>query len=80
MGDERFDHPILPMAWEYRIVGLRLELAPADADEPCLDLTLQKGQDVRRLRFWSPVVATGLEGYHFHRNYRCPGPGVKVAA
>ena len=26
------------------------------------------------------TVATGLEGYHFHRNHRCPGPGVKVAA
>ena len=25
-------------------------------------------------------VTTGPEGYHFHRNHRCPGPGVKVAA
>jgi len=55
MGDEQFDHPILPRAWEYRIVGLRLELTPVDADEPYLDLTLQKGPEVRRLRFWSPV-------------------------
>ena len=55
MGDEEQDHPIVPRAWEYRIVGLGLELSPVDEDEPYLDLTLRKGEDVRRLRFWSPV-------------------------
>jgi hypothetical protein len=55
MGDEKMDHPILPRAWEYRIVGLRLELNPIETDEPYLDLTLRKGEEVCRLRFWSPV-------------------------
>ena len=47
-------HPILPDAWRYEITGLHLELAAEDGTEPFLDLTLRRGDDIRRLRFYSP--------------------------
>lgn len=53
-GFEDPEHPILPQAWTYEIVGLRLEREPADGAEPHLDLTLRRGGDRRVLRFWSP--------------------------
>src|SRR5688572_868578 len=49
------DHTILPEAWRYEIVALRLERAPVDGGEPFLDLTLRLGDTRRTLRFWSPV-------------------------
>lgn len=49
-------HPILPKPWEFEIVGLRLERAPVDEAEPFLDLTLQRGEERRTLRFWSPTA------------------------
>jgi hypothetical protein len=52
-GDDP-DHGILPAAWAYEIVGLRLEKEPEDGLEPYLDLFLRKGTDRLGLRFWSP--------------------------
>jgi hypothetical protein len=49
------DHPILPNAWRYEIVGLRLERAPADGREPYLDLAVEYSNQRRTLRFWSPA-------------------------
>lgn len=48
------DHSILPEAWRYEIIGVRLELAPDDGSEPFLDLTLRRGDDRRVFRFFSP--------------------------
>ena len=48
------EHKILPRAFEYEIIGLRLEREPSDGIEPFLDLTLRRGQQRRVLRFWSP--------------------------
>ena len=48
------DHSILPEAWRYEIIGVRLELAPEGGGEPFLDLTLRRGDDRRVLRFFSP--------------------------
>ena len=48
------EHPILPRACEYEIIGLRLEREPPDGIEPFLDLTLRRGSQRRVLRFWSP--------------------------
>jgi hypothetical protein len=48
------EHSILPRAWEFEIVGLRLEKVPVDESEPFLDLALQRGTERRVLRFWSP--------------------------
>ena len=48
------DHPVLPEAWQYDIVGVRIELAPTDGSEPFLDLTVRRGNDRRSLRFFSP--------------------------
>lgn len=49
------DHAILPEAWRYEIVALRLERAPEDGIEPFLDLTVRLGDARRTLRFWSPA-------------------------
>jgi hypothetical protein len=48
------EHAILPRAFEYEIIGLRLEREPSEDVEPYLDLTLRRGQQRRILRFWSP--------------------------
>jgi hypothetical protein len=48
------EHPVLARAWEFEIVGFRLEKEPVDEREPFLDLTLKRGDDRRVLRFWSP--------------------------
>lgn len=48
------DHSILPRAWEFEIVGLRLEKEPLDGSEAFLDLSLRRGDERRVLRFWSP--------------------------
>jgi hypothetical protein len=48
------EHSILPKAFEYEIIGLRLDREPIDGIEPFLDLTLRRGQHRRVLRFWSP--------------------------
>lgn len=47
------DHPILTRPWEYEVVGFSY-MRPEDGTEPYIDLTLRKGQVVRRLRFFSP--------------------------
>src|SRR5664279_2114219 len=36
--DQDPEHPILPEAWRYEIVGFRLERAPEEWGEPFLDL------------------------------------------
>jgi len=54
MSSEDRDHPVLPDAWRYEIVGLRLELKPQDEAEPFIDLTLELSGERRTLRFYSP--------------------------
>jgi len=54
MSSEDPDHPVLPDAWRYEIVGLRLELRPEDNAEPFLDLTVELDGQRRTLRFFSP--------------------------
>jgi len=49
------EHSVLPRAWEFEIVGVRLEREPTDGGEPFLDLALRRGAERRYLRFWSPV-------------------------
>jgi hypothetical protein len=48
------DHDVLPKAWQFEIIGLRLEKEPSGGGEPFLDLTLKRGAERRVLRFWSP--------------------------
>ncbi len=50
------DHPVLPEAWHYEIVAVRIELAPVDGSEPFLDLTVRRGEDRRCLRFSCPQM------------------------
>jgi len=48
------EHSILPKAFQYEVVGLRLERDPVDGGEPFIDLVLRRGTERRVLRFWSP--------------------------
>jgi len=56
------DHSVLPEAWSWGIVGLNIQLAPKDETAPYLDLTLRRGLEERRLRFWSPRQLVVEEG------------------
>ena len=46
-------HPIIDRPYEYDILAMHYQAA-ADEVEPFLDLTLGRGELVRRLRFFSP--------------------------
>ena len=48
------DLPILDRPWDYSIVGLVFFRALDSSEESYLDLTLQRGSDTRRFRFFSP--------------------------
>ena len=61
-GDRDPDHPILPDAWKWEIVGMRVELDPLDEAEPYLDLTVRRGGGRQVLRFWSPRDLRIAEG------------------
>ena len=56
------DHPVLPDAWRYDIVALRLELKPENGAEPFLDLTLDLDGNRLTLRFFSPQSIEIEEG------------------
>ena len=62
MSDLDPDHPIIQRAHEYRIRGLRYETG-ADGQEPFVELHLQRGDEIRRLRFWSPQKFRIEEGF-----------------
>jgi hypothetical protein len=47
-------HPIGDRPWEYELVGLSYYRALGREAESYLDLTLQKGDTIRRLRFLGP--------------------------
>ena len=44
-------HPIIDRPWEYHIVGFCFIRDLTDQLNARIDLTLQKGSDIRRLRF-----------------------------
>ena len=60
------EHRILPDAWTWEIIGLNVQLAPNGGLEPYLDLTLRRGLEERRLRFWSPQQLVIEEGGPTH--------------
>ena len=49
------EHLILPKAFQFEIISLRLEKEPQDGGEPFLDLKLRRGPENKLLRFWSPT-------------------------
>lgn len=57
------NHPILADAWDYRIVGLCFYRTLDGSEESYLDLTVQKGAVVRRLRFFNPQDIRIEEGF-----------------
>ena len=54
-------HPIIARPWEYEVVGLNFQ--QSDGPEPYLELTLQKGDVIRHLRFLSPQSLEIEEGF-----------------
>jgi hypothetical protein len=57
------DHPIIDRPWEYEIVGLCYNRSLDCSDGSFIDLTLQKGPAVRRLRFYGPQRLLIDEGF-----------------
>jgi hypothetical protein len=45
------NHPVIERPFEYDIVEFSF-VAPMDGSEPYVDLSLIKGDSLRRLRFW----------------------------
>lgn len=62
------DHPIIDRPWEYSIAELRYH-SGLDGSEPFVDLVLQRGAVVRRLRFWSPQQFQIEKGCFPHPTY-----------
>jgi hypothetical protein len=57
------DHPVIDRPWEYQIVGLCYSRSLDCPDGSFIDLTLQKGAAVRRLRFYGPRHLLIDEGF-----------------
>ncbi len=57
------DHPIIERPNAYAVVGLYYHRTLDDSEEAYIDLTLQKGDVVRRLRFLSPQQISVGEGF-----------------
>lgn len=49
--EEERPHPILARPHEFSIIGLSIDADPESPLGPTLDLTLKRGQEIRRLRF-----------------------------
>ena len=56
------EHPILEKPWEWSIGSMHYHVG-LDGTEPYLDLTLARGAETRRLRFWSPQNLSIEEGF-----------------
>jgi hypothetical protein len=54
LGHQDPDHPIIEHPWKYSIVGLAFFRTLDNTEEAYIDLTLQSGSIIRRLRFFSP--------------------------
>ncbi|MCC7063385.1 MAG: hypothetical protein IT456_11310 [Planctomycetes bacterium] len=56
------DHPIISKPWECSIGEFHYHVG-LDGSEPFLDLSLHRGEVVRRLRFWSPQQLKIEDGF-----------------
>ena len=63
MTDGDPDHPIIARPFEYRVVGFCFHRTLDDSEESYIDLSLQREQVVRRLRFFSPRNVSVEEGF-----------------
>lgn len=57
------DHPIIEKPWEYQLTEFHYHYDPDDWGASFLDMTLERGEPVRRLRFWSPRRLRIEEGF-----------------
>jgi hypothetical protein len=62
MRDDEPLHPILPAPWTYHLGRIDWWPSPLLA-ETYIDLTFRKGDEVRRLRFLSPINVRVDEGF-----------------
>lgn len=49
------DHPIIEKGWEYEIIGFNFQKSLKKEFESYIDITLQKDEEIKRLRFLSPI-------------------------
>lgn len=57
------NHPIIERPWEYDIVEFHYHVDTDDRSKCYIDMSLAKGETVRRLRFWSPRTLKIEEGF-----------------
>jgi hypothetical protein len=57
------DHPIIERPWEYEIVGLSYHRNLDSGADSYIDLTLQKGERRRCLRFFDPERLEVTDGF-----------------
>lgn len=57
------DHPIIDRPWEYQLTEFRYHYDPDDWGASFIDMTLEKDETVRHLRFWSPRRLRIEEGF-----------------
>ena len=60
------DHPILPAAWKYEIIGFHFVRSIDECAEAFIDLTLRREADVKRLRFLAPQDVEIEKGFPRH--------------
>jgi hypothetical protein len=52
---EMKEYPILERAFEFEIIGFNFQKSLDNEFEPYIDITLQKGKEIKQLRFLSPI-------------------------
>jgi len=62
------DHPIITVPWTYTVVDLHYHRSLEDPDDSWVHLVLQKGDEIRRLRFTGPRDISIDKGFP-----DCPG-------
>jgi hypothetical protein len=64
------EHPILEKGFEYEIVGFNFQKDIKNEIEPYIDITLQKNEKIRRLRFLSPINIKVENGFHMDYGFQ----------
>ncbi len=64
------EHQILENGFEYEIVGFKFQKNIKNEIESYIDITLQKNEEIKRLRFLSPINLKIENGFHMSYGFR----------
>lgn len=64
------EHPILKKGFEYKIIRFNYQQGNKKILETYIDITLQKGEEIRRLRFLSPTQLRIDGGFYMSWGFR----------